>query len=282
MKLNTELPLVVLTYPGHFFLTAVTIQSYFEHNPQSPVTIIADDLSSLTWPEYLEDCTKTYNCKVIPVSKLDVAHEFADHWIRQQIVKLHLDQLLDLESWFFSDGDIRYHFPAPNNSTPFSIVKNINQNQNSYVSHILNIESAGIYTEHPDMDWVPGTTHHQVCVSNPPFRTMQANTLVQLRNYVETQHSVSLAQLHKQLDQSLSMSEWELIANFQQHILAQDINLIYYPTVPIEQEPDPNQNPCCGTCYSNDQAVGRSWFETQNITVSDDIWTKSLNRTNSS
>ena len=265
------MPLVVLTYPGHFLLTVLTIRSYLEYHTPTEVVVIADDLSPHAWDSYLKDCQDMYWAPVIPVSQIAEAKKFNSGWIRQQIVKLYLDQLLAYNTWFFTDGDVEYCAPAPTNVIPFTITRTgtLRPQQNAYVAQLLGIDSAGIYTEHPDMDWEPGTRRHQVCVSNPPFRTMSSTTLQQLRQHIE-QQGQSAADSHSTVDH-LAVSEWELIANFQLNVLKQDIPLVYYPTVAIDSG-QTSPVDYCATCYDADSAYSQEWWKSKGIMVSDRIW----------
>ena len=137
-------PLVILTYPGHFLLTALTIRSFFLHNPPTPVVIIVDNLSRYCWPSYVADCEHFYKTladkvTVQCVSDLPEAHFYNqpnDGWLRQQLVKLYLDQLVSEPVWFFTDGDIQFHFPAPFDSVPYTITRHedgVQQRHNAYV-----------------------------------------------------------------------------------------------------------------------------------------------------
>lgn len=260
-------PLVVLTYPGHFLLTALTIQSYLQHHNPCSITVIADDLSPQTWSGYLDHCQQQYNCKVVPTSSIPVARAFANnHWIRQQLIKLHLDLVLDTDCWFFTDGDVEYCSPVAYNTTPYSIVRGGQERtlQDSYVSTMLGISNPRIRATHPDIDW---TTDHtdQVCVSNPPFRTMWSDVLEQLRGHIEQLHGESMISIHQRLKHL--MSEWELIANFQTHVLKQNIELVYYPTVPMNTDIDTvaNQPNYCKTCYQGDSEFDINWWQQKGI-----------------
>jgi hypothetical protein len=269
-------PLVVLTYPGHFLLTALTIQSFLKHNTTDSVYVIVDDLSRFCWPEYVNDCKKLYsNATILLVSNLAPASLFVDDpWIRQQIVKLHLDQLLPFDRWMFSDGDVEYFFPVPVDSIPFTIMRgsSAQHQHNAYVAELLGIDSPGIYTEHPDMDWEPGTYRHQVCVSNPPFRTMYAGVLTQLRAHVEQLHGCTMSHLH--LTKSSIASEWELIANFQLLVLKHPVDIVYYPTISMT-DPCPtktDQPDYCATCYNVDVDFDKQWWRSKGIDISDQLW----------
>jgi hypothetical protein len=269
------MPLVVLTYPGHFLLTALTIQSYLKFHTPTSITVIADDLSDFVWPDYLADCERQYGCKIISVSTIEPAQALQHNpWVRQQIVKLHLDQILPYDSWFFTDGDVEYYFPAPHDATPYTIIRGgpTQDHQNAYVADMLGITNPGVYAEHPLMDWYPDTRRHQVCVSNPPFRTMQSHILQKLRAYIEQLHNQTVIQLHERTNHLVS--EWELIANFQIHVLKENINLVYYATVPMDNPPTPGQHRpnYCSTCYNSDSGYTREWWGTKGIQVSDRIW----------
>ena len=265
-------PLVVLTYPGHFLLTALTIQSYFRHHDLVPVTIIADDIDADAWPEYLSDCAELYaTATIVPVSQLPEARLFQhEGWIRQQIVKLYLDQLVPSDTWFFTDGDIEFSAPVPHNAVPHSITRGgpTQDQQNAYVSALLNV-TPGVFDR------------QQVCVSHPPFRTMKSQDLVQLRDYVEQQLGCDFANWHKQRithnggdrnpdgTPQYLMSEWELLATFQSTVLQQDINLTHFQTdYTIGETPK-----TCGTCYCTDSEYSRDWWNSYaKITVADRIW----------
>ena len=275
-------PLVVLTYPGHFLLTALTIQTYFQHNPIVPVIVIVDDLSDHCWPNYIKDCENFYQCELILMSAIAITRQFNTGWIRQQIAKLYLDQILPYDTWFFTDGDVGYYHPAPQDVIPYVITRGgpAQEKQNAYVSKSLGIDNAGIWAEHEHMDWEPGTYRHQVCVSNPPFRTMKTHTLQQLRYHIEKLHKKTIEELHISViglnNLDYSISEWELIANFQIHVLKEIIPLVYYPTIPMDDINVSTYN-YCRTCYTSDSAFNKDWWKEKNIHVDDSIWYSILN-----
>jgi hypothetical protein len=298
---SAQMPLVVLTYPGHFLLTCITIKSFLRYNTSVPITVIVDDLSCYCWSEYVAHCEIFYKAlapsvSIVSVSQLPEAHVYAKNkqpangWIRQQIIKLHLDKLIPYPVWFFTDGDVQFHFPVPHNSVPYSIINpnknpadNIQSRQNLYVAKMLDIPTPGIITQHPHMDWAP-ECRAQVCVSNPPFRTMQASTLKQLRQHIQDTHGLDVLQTHLWLynnlhtgdgDASFIESEFELIENFRTHVLQEDVQLIYYPTIPWEPDPKSTNRgniEFCTTWYITDAQLGKSWFEQQNMFISDSLW----------
>jgi hypothetical protein len=67
-----------------------------------------------------------------------------------------------------------------------------------------------------------------------------------------------------------------LIENFRTHVLKEDINLVYYPVVPLSTDNQTQSGDLefCSTCYVSDQVLGRDWFEKQGFSVSDQIWSQ--------
>lgn len=262
------MPLVILTYPGHYLLTALTIQSYLKYHQPAKIIVVADDISHQAWPTYITDCKQLYKTQLIPTSSIPEAVKFSGTgWVRQQIIKLHLDQILDLDNWFFTDGDIVFLHTVNPMDIPYSIpyFGEQTQKQNEYVSELLVSNSVGVTKN-----------GQQVCVSNPAFRTMERSTLQQLREYIKIKHNQTIAELHQPYlsSNSIGVSEWELIENFKQHILGIELNLIKYAPHDIS-----NANADLNffshqflTCYSTDYGFGQDWFAEQGVTVSDEIW----------
>lgn len=282
-------PLVVLTYPKHFLLTVLTIRSYLRHNTASEITVLVDDTDKHCWPSYLEDCAKYYSTlhpqlKVVPVSQWELHKRFSgpwDSWIRQQFLKLHLDQVVSYTKWMFTDGDMYYINPVPRDAIPFSIVAPGGQFQsdsNQWCRLMLKTDSVGFFLYHPDMHAFarPGE-EHQVCVSNPPCRTMTASTLVDLRAYVEKVHGCNIVdanfKVHAETNGNAGVqSEWELIANFQHKIQNNPVPLEFYPTYPIERvHTTVDRYPFCGTTFEPENFT-REWFVEYGIECDNSVW----------
>lgn len=265
-------PLVVLTYPGHFLLTAVTIKSYLQHHQTpSKILVIVDDLSYLTWPGYVDDCQTFYQqfrAQIVATSNNSILKNFIHNgWVRQQVIKLHLDLLHDFDSWFFSDGDIVFLNTVEPDTVPYSLPEfsEITRQQNLYVSQMLKLDRPGIILN-----------NRQVCVSNPAFRTMNAKTLQDLRSTIEInlQNTFYKIQEPFQHMDSISVSEWELIENFKCHVLGKKLHLVQYAPhdyVAINSKLDFFKHQFI-TCYRTDSAIGRTWFESQGIDVLDRYW----------
>ena len=268
--LTTQLPLVVLTYPGHFLLTALTIKSYLEYHPTpSKLIIVLDDLSSQVWPSYYNDCTQLYSvlvpsCKILLTSAIPQAHKFASGWIRQQIVKLYLDTIVEHDQWFFTDGDIVFLHAVDYESIPYSLPIPTDS-QNNYICRLLGISQGGVFVN-----------GDQVCMSDPPFRTMSKKVLIDLRNHVEMIHKRPLDEVHLdyQNEKAINVSEWELIESFKKYITQENLNLVRYAPHRLENIPD-NLNFFTHqflTCYNSDSKFGREFFQKWNVNVSDDLW----------
>lgn len=247
------MPLVVLTYPGHFLLTALTIRSYLEYHTPTDVIIVADDLSPYAWDSYLKDCQDLYWATVIPLSQITETIKHNNGWIRQQIAKLHLDQIIKADSWFFTDGDIVFLHPVDTTHIPYSVpyYGNTTQQQNEYV------ESMGVPSKIQVDD-------QQVCVSNPPFRTMEAATLKELRNYSGDRLNIT----------GPGMSEWELIENFKQKIQHKELNLVRYAPHQLNDSTADLKyfKHQFLTCYSTDKELSREWFASQGVHTTDRLW----------
>lgn len=267
-----SLPLVVLTYPGHFFFTVLTVQSYLQHHTDpSSIHILVDDLSPHAWPGYVEDCVvnyKEFDPHIVRTSQLVFLQNFVKNgWIRQQMIKLYLDRLLSFDQWFYTDGDIIFLNAVDINTLPYSEPESseVSSLNHSYVAKILGVDANGIYKD-----------TKRVCVSNPAFRSMHKTTLQDLRQFVEYRHQQPFDRLHEsyQIHHTASMSEWELIENFRKHVLGQDLELVKYA---------PHDYSCKGqkldffkhqflTCYSTDGVIGPQWFRDQGLDHVDRFW----------
>jgi hypothetical protein len=287
---------VTLTYPPHFLSTAATIKSYFNHHPKLPVVIIVDDtnithLPSITclpsgdiefvaWPDYISDCEELYrslgqDCRIVRLSQTGLTITLFPGWLRQQMVKFYIDYLLpDIESWFFSDGDV-FFFDTTPVETPYSYVTEYNPQWISYVADTLKINPALV--KHKSA----GETQDDVTVSNPPWRLMSATVLKGLRSYVETTHNVDFIQYHYSYarahkEQICAWSEWELIELYQSRVLNQQTQLKFCPPLIFHHEIPTKNLPFTISMLNlpSETAMGRSWFEQMGVPVSDDHWQK--------
>ncbi len=285
---------VTLTYPPHFLSTATTIKSYFDHHPKLPVVVIVDDTNItripgcvtefVEWSDYIKDCEDLYGslnqtCRIVRLSQTDLIPSknitLFPSWLRQQMVKLYMDHLLpDLESWFFSDGDM-FFFDTTPAATPYSYVTGYDPAWISYVADTLKIDPAVV--KHTSAV----QTQDDITVSNPPWRLMSAAVLKGLRTYVEQIHSVEFIQYHFNYAKShngvhCTWSEWELIELYQSRVLNQSTQLEFCPPMQFRQQPPEKCLPfTISMCnLPAEQDMRRDWFESLGVPVSDQHWQK--------
>lgn len=287
---------VTLTYPPHFLSTAATIKSYFNHHPKLPVVIIVDDtnitrlpritrlpsgeIEFVAWPDYIGDCEELYrslgqDCQIVRLSQTELPVTSFPGWLRQQMVKFYMDHLLpDIESWFFSDGDV-FFFDTTPAETPYSYVTEYNPEWISYVADTLKIDPALV--KHKSA----GETQDDATVSNPPWRLMSATILKGLRSHVENTHNVDFIQYHHNYarahrEQLCTWSEWELIEFYQSRVLNQPTQLKFCPPISFQHEIPRKNLPFTISMLNlpSEIAMGRSWFEQMGVPVSDDHWQK--------
>lgn len=265
--------LVVLTYPEHFFLTFLTVRSFLQFHPKTKdIKIIVDDISDKIWPNYEQDCKtyygQHYGAHIIKASDAPVLKKFANNgWVRQQMIKLYLDQLVDCPQCFFTDGDIVFLHSVNVNHVPYS-VPTLDQHTdqiNSYVNRVLGIDHAGITVG-----------DQQVCVSNPAFRFIDCDMLPRLRNHVVANTGQDFSDLHQDIgkNNTASISEWELMENFKTHLQKKPLELVQYA---------PHDFSALGspldffpyqfvTGYCTDAQLGHAWLESQGVSDLEPYW----------
>jgi hypothetical protein len=211
----------VLTFPGHFFQTALCIQSLLRHYPDytDNITIIADDVQCEPWGSYIGDLRDFYQDRfeVIETSTLCKIPDCVAGWWRQQLIKLTLDQILPGHKWFVVDGDVIFRsrcdvagrVPI---SRRYDATSRWNQMCVNYVRGVLGTDQGVLH----DQD--------QTVVTSPvPFRCLDRDLLQCLRRHVESRFGSEFVDLHLGWfqDQTIVadidpptqwvMSEWELI-----------------------------------------------------------------------
>jgi len=257
---------VVLTYPGHFLPTQLTLLSIKEHFPEiTKYTVLIDDIGLPDKQEYLNKCLRLYQCDVVALSKFKFLNEFrGDAWIRQQIVKLYLDVILEVENWFFSDGDIGFTSHISEGVVPYGYASILEHDVRSdcedrYLKEMLKLE-------------IKKESNHfgKVCTSVAAFRDMSSCTLLDLRNYVEKHAGIGFMDLHLEImkNPKYVMSEWELIEHFRTHVQHVSSDWLFCPPRDYSE-------------YFNTISSGhpQPYFYTfyeNNETVNTDFWTRVL------
>ena len=274
---------VVLSYPGHFLLTWLTVKSIEKHiSGISHITVIADDISYLTWENYIQDCKDLYAVEVIPASDYEIFSQFKDNpWIRQQIIKMSLDKIVPNESVFFTDGDVVFYYDVTESCVPYTLVKysgvplterdpgpgEVTSQQLYYVQKTLNFPSKGIFCN-----------NKLVSTSGAPFRDIDNITLKRLRNYIEKTLNTDFYQYHLDisLDTRYSVSEWEILEQYKRDIEQQKLNLVYYPPYAIDNLPPTThkgQN-WFASCFDSDVSFSYQWWLDQQVPDLEKYWQK--------
>lgn len=281
---------VVLTYPGHFLLTKVCLQSLKHISDLTNIKVIADDLSLHAWTNYIEDCENLYNVEVIPTSGNKILRSWKDNpWIRQQMVKFYLDSFVEHDV-FFTDGDCKFFTDVPRYCTPYTITKysgvplserdplpgEVTSQQQNYVDTFL-------HNHYPPLDDPKKIVRRgrTVGTSGCPFRDIKLDVVKELRDYVETVfHNANgtfknFSELHQhhQYNTTLSISEWEIYERFRKHILQQELEMVFYP--PHSQH-DKSTHPSNGdffaTCFECDFDMGIEWFLQEKVPQAENYW----------
>lgn len=253
---------VVLTYPGHFLLTQITIKSIEEYFPEiQRFTILADDISPIAPSTYINDCKKAYRHNVVALSQFDFLKRFAsNNWVRQQMVKLHLDVILDGNSWFFSDGDIGFTSHIPIDTVPYGYINALEDpvrtnGQDNYITYLLGLETP--------TEWLDPK---RICTSVAAFRDMYAETLNSLRQFVEQRFDLNFVDLHYSLskDRRYAISEWELLESYRLYVLKQKTNWAFCPPRDYIEYHNPiaagHPQPYFYTYYGTDSDLGPQWW----------------------
>lgn len=273
----------VISYPGHCITTVLTIKNLLAISQWNvPVYLFIDDQGDQyqSWPgEYLEDIKQYYtecfpelHIRYVLFSEFEFSHIW-DGWLRQQMVKLNLDRFLPGELWYVTDGDVYSKELLLYGATPFNYVpdrnKLIHAQNRSYLQHIL--KTTNILLE---QDNRLVFTHHA------PFRWVEKNTLLKLREYVSKVQINDFNLVHIQLmreeriigfgptDASLSMTEWDLIEVYRANVLNEDIGLEYWP---LDTDADLENQAKFWTFFGTDKDIDIKWFENFDINVPKDL-----------
>lgn len=265
----------VTTFPGYFFSTARCLESVRQFVPNKGVDIVIDDFGLAEWPDYVEDCQayiqsqfhdldiKFYQFSQIPT----VDRAQAGGWFRQQLIKLHLDQLLPTDHWLLIDADVVLK-DYPDTTTVPSLPHPpdpIGIGNRHYVAHMLATDRA----------WLDQESETEfLCVSGIPIRYLTRDLLCSLRHCVETIHDTNFLELHLDLIAQQQLvaydaaavkmvfSEFQLIEFFR--------NRCYWQPLPLRR----------GTAdFEHTSIKDWNWPQTHfgSVSVPEQYWKKLLN-----
>lgn len=280
---------VVLTFPGHFFQTILSIKSIQRWYQPSRWYLILDDISAGPWHDYsqdfenyLRDELPALDFQLFFTSDLTGFADCASGWWRQQLVKLTLDLIIDGDEWFVVDGDVVFDSHCDIKSVtpisrrtlgPHSPIAVLGTN---YVKNLLGTEQGNL------------TVNGEYVLTNPvPFRWLSKELLQALRKHVEQRYCKDFTQLHLDWfrDQTIIayedppvkmiMTEWELIECFRHFVLKHQWPLLEigsgYPLY-MNTSALINHGGLFRHGYMRDASIDLDWLKCQNITVPDDVW----------
>lgn len=208
---------VILSYPAHLLQSALTIRSIRRFHPEiDRYIVVIDNWSNLAWSGYVDDAREFYQglgSETVCATDLDCLAEIWNPWVRQQTIKLYLDQLIPVTSWFFSDGDcvLLESWPVGVRSMHHVPFGELSKRFNQYVSWMLRL---------PDWSGLRNSLGQYATSSAPPVRDMKSSDLVALRRYIFQVHQEEVWQIHqrRQTNPGFIPSEWELIDCFDTHV----------------------------------------------------------------
>lgn len=261
---------VITTFTGYFFITVLCLRSVKKYLSHLPIDIIIDDYDLAHWPTYVDDC-KQYLTEQFPDLDINfvlfsqLPHvDDAQHggWFRQQLIKLHLDQLISADHWLSVDADVLFKEYPDISTIPVTrrSADAIDAGNQKYVKYMLQVEKPYL-----------GQEHEHLCASGVPFRYLSRDLLKYLRQHVEQIHNKNFLQLHIDLmnagdivaydpnHQRMIMSEFQLIEVYRNQFLNDDF-VIKVGTSAFDHD------------SVKDWHRSRMWFESQGVPVNNQHW----------
>ena len=261
---------VITTFTGYFFITVLCLRSVKKYLSHLPIDIIIDDYGLTHWPTYVEDC-KQYLADQFPDLNLNfvlfsqLPHvDDARHggWFRQQLIKLHLDQLVADNHWLSVDADVVFNESPNINTIPVTRTSAdaIDTGNRKYVKYMLSVE-------HPYL----GHSDEHLCASGVPFRYLSRELLTQLRWHVEQTHDKNFLQLHIDL-----MNSGKIVAYdpAMQHMIMSEFQLIEVYRNQLHN--NKFEFKIGASAFDHDSVKDwhrdRTWFESQDVPVNEHHW----------
>lgn len=269
---------VILTFPGHFFQTALTVRSLRQWYPEiKQWSMVLDDVQRDPWWDY-EHHTKQYLGMLFPDLQFDF-YRNSDRepltrcvagWWRQQLVKLTLDEIQADDEWFVVDGDVvfcsrcevRDRLPVTQHA---DIDSGFTKMATNYVTRLLGVDLGYIQWD-----------GRRVGTNPVPFRHLDRALLRSLRQHVESRFDRSFVELHLEwfLDQTIVahieppdrmvMTEWELIEAYRRYVLGQELDLVDVGSgydMGCLDNPHPGDH-VYAHAYRRDTEIDLEWWQT--------------------
>lgn len=282
---------VIISFPGHFFMTGLCIKSLIEFYPDiEHFTIVYDDLGPWSWSgldqdyrDYANDISQSLAVTLVPFSNWgkQLARISAGWW-RQQCVKMSLDQCVEGDSWFVTDGDIVFE-------SRIEIIDIVP------VHCLFSAQDPWCKMAENYTDYMLGLEHCRIkdfagrhCItSSIPFRYVDQELLRSLRQRVEHVHHTDFVTLHADLldrneivawdasANSMVLHEWDLIEAWRAHhrpdvAKLREIGSGYHVFANVAAGHQTYRH-----ASLRDQQIGRAWFEYRGLSVPDELWIKS-------
>jgi len=281
---------VVISFPGHFFMTALCIQSLARHYTCiDHVTVAYDDLGPWSWPDLDQDLLRFYRSHTTAYLDIVPFSAWGHHmqritagWWRQQCVKMCVDQQVPGDAWLVVDGDIIFESAVSiwdvvpvhclfDGSDPCSRMAE------NYTDTLLALQGSRVKNH----------LGRHCITSSIPFRHLDRSLLTSLRQHVEQHWQQDFVALHADMlaDQrivawdsagdKMVLHEWDLIEAWRAHSRDHD-----RPTREIGSGYHVFANVSVGhETYRHsslrDQALGRAWLRYRGLDIPDDLWNKS-------
>lgn len=215
---------IVISFPGHFLLTRLTIDSLRRFYPEyKQIHVVYDNATVEGWPSYVDDAAEFYQINKSNFVSFDTVDNKISTcgmgWYRQQLVKCCVDKYFAGDQWFVLDGDIIFDDTIDvAGITPVALRPRCDANDPlsrsvaACVKNFLNVDSHPLQND-----------QHYVVTSCIPFRILSRETLQELRKRAEIflggdfvqqiTHQCRTQQLvaYDDTGEKMVMNEWELI-----------------------------------------------------------------------
>ena len=283
---------VVISFPGHFLLTKLTIESLVhQYNNIEKIYIVYDDNLSDGWPNYVDDASAFYcmsKKNFISFGEIDQnIPTCAMGWYRQQLVKCCIDKFFIGDQWFVVDGDVIFDDAIDlKNITPVDIRPEFSAESTQPLSlAVINCVKTML-----DIETHPLLSDGQYKItSSIPFRILERPTLEYLRQRVEQYLGGDFVEkitefcrdqkllVNDDTGNQMVMHEWELIEAVN-HMLYPDRFRIKhigsgYEHLKHTSNLSPGYRFRQGFMY--DYQVHRPWFEAQlSEPITESTWNK--------
>lgn len=269
-------------------MTALCIRSIQRFYPYiGKIYVLYDDLAP-AWPGYVDDCRQLYaGTNFKPYSHLPGIDQCDVGWWRAQLIKLHVDELLEGHEWFVVDGDVIFDEHVDlTDITPYSPWVDqrdsiLDQMVTNYVDHMLGMADRRVSVR----------DYRLVITSIIPFRWLDREQLTSLRAHVcQATQQRNMLNYHCALFRNqgivgyvpegdkMVMHEWELIEAWNHLHRPNRYRLLMTGSgYQIQMNTIGHPSPRFRHNSLRDRELGRAWFENQDISLSDDLWAKIMN-----